>query len=237
MNSEHYKAKTGNGERGFFYKGYHGSFKRKHDDRVYHGRIEGILDIISFQGETLKELQEDFKEGVEDYLEACKNIVKKEPFPSFKPFVYLASPYKHKNPEVMKQRFEMACYVAGVLMNRDEVVFSPIAHNHSIAQQHELPKGWDFWKKFDKRFLLCSKALYILMIPGWKESVGVKAEVEIALRMKLPIIGVDAKGDFQKMAIHYDEIGPWPPIPQGGKSSTDELLKESANEDHTRHLK
>ncbi len=60
------------------YKGYTGSVNFNADDKIFHGRVLGISDIISFQGVSVKELEEDFKGAIDDYIDLC-NKTKKEP--------------------------------------------------------------------------------------------------------------------------------------------------------------
>ena len=36
----------------------------------------GITDIVSFEGSSVDELERDFREGVEDYLEMCQDMGK-----------------------------------------------------------------------------------------------------------------------------------------------------------------
>lgn len=91
---------------------------------------------------------------------------------------YLASPYTHDNPDVKKERFEAVCEVASYMMLKGEHVFSPIAHTYPIAVHGGVPTDWDFWGDYDKEFLNFCEELIILMLPGWKESVGVTAEIE-----------------------------------------------------------
>lgn len=42
------------------YKGYTGSIEFSAEDNVYFGKIIGIRSLISYEGETAKELLEDF---------------------------------------------------------------------------------------------------------------------------------------------------------------------------------
>lgn len=54
------------------HKGYTGSVEFDPDGRIFHGRILGITaDIITFQGTTVDELERDFREAVDDYLDLC----------------------------------------------------------------------------------------------------------------------------------------------------------------------
>lgn len=54
------------------YKGYTGSIEFSAEDNVYFGKIIGICSLISYEGETAKELLEDFHGAVDDYLALCK---------------------------------------------------------------------------------------------------------------------------------------------------------------------
>lgn len=56
------------------YKGYLGTARFSADDKVFCGKIQGINDLILFEGESVSELENSFKESVDDYLETCKEI-------------------------------------------------------------------------------------------------------------------------------------------------------------------
>jgi len=59
------------------YKEYIGSVHFNAEDEVFYGKIEGIEDLISFEGSSVGELKEAFKDSVDDYLELCKKAGKK----------------------------------------------------------------------------------------------------------------------------------------------------------------
>ncbi|BDA80221.1 DNA repair protein HhH-GPD [Leptospira kobayashii] len=65
------------------YKGFLGSLHFDSDDEIFFGKIEGIEDLISFEGQSVKEIKKAFTESVNDYLELCKKA-KKSPEKSFK---------------------------------------------------------------------------------------------------------------------------------------------------------
>ena len=101
--------------------------------------------------------------------------------------IYLATPYSHPSPDVMESRFVEACKAAGHLMIDGEIVFCPIAHTHPIAVQCSLPRGWDYWEKFDRTFIEAAKKVVVVMMPGWVESKGVQAEIKIAEELGKPV--------------------------------------------------
>ncbi|HEY9053478.1 MAG TPA: type II toxin-antitoxin system HicB family antitoxin [Rectinemataceae bacterium] len=59
------------------YKGFLGSVHFNAQDEVFYGRIEGIDDLISFEGRSVDELKAAFHEAVSDYAELCKDASKK----------------------------------------------------------------------------------------------------------------------------------------------------------------
>ncbi len=54
------------------YKGYTGTIQYSSDDGILFGKVLGIRGLVSYEGTTGKELEQDFKLAVDDYLEACR---------------------------------------------------------------------------------------------------------------------------------------------------------------------
>jgi hypothetical protein len=94
--------------------------------------------------------------------------------------IYLAIPYSSIDHELS---FRVANKKTAELMNSGYIVYSPISHSHIIAKDHDLPKGWEFWKRIDREFITWSDELWVIKLKGWKESSGVQAEIMIALEM------------------------------------------------------
>ncbi len=108
-------------------------------------------------------------------------------------YLYLACPYTHPNSETMHYRFEQANHAAASLMKQGWVVYSPISHSHIIAQNHDLPTGWDFWRNIDRVFITHASFLAVLVLNGWKESIGVREEMLLARELNKPIVLLDPK--------------------------------------------
>lgn len=94
--------------------------------------------------------------------------------------IYLACPYSHDDKRVRIYRFNEVNKVAAELMYLGEMVFSPISHSHPIAEAGGLPLDFDYWKTFDEWFIRRCDRIVVLKLPGWRESKGVKREIEIA---------------------------------------------------------
>ena len=54
------------------YKGYIGSVAYSEPDKVFFGKLEGIDDLVNYEGESVDELTAAFHEAVDDYLIFCE---------------------------------------------------------------------------------------------------------------------------------------------------------------------
>jgi predicted HicB family RNase H-like nuclease len=53
------------------YRDYIGSVEFSEEDAVFHGRVVGIMSLISFEGDSVSAITEDFHNAVDEYLERC----------------------------------------------------------------------------------------------------------------------------------------------------------------------
>lgn len=60
------------------YKGHTARIEFDADDRIFFGRVAGIEDGVGFHGETVEELVAAFHEAVDDYIETCERLGKRE---------------------------------------------------------------------------------------------------------------------------------------------------------------
>ena len=93
--------------------------------------------------------------------------------------IYLASPYSHPDPVVREARFDAACRATADLIRGGQAVFSPIVHGHQLVR-FGLPTDWAFWQRFDEEHLRRCDEVLVLQIDGWRDSVGVRAELAVA---------------------------------------------------------
>jgi predicted HicB family RNase H-like nuclease len=54
------------------HKGYTARVEYDERDDIFVGRILGIRSIMSFHGETVRELRSEFQKAIKDYLAECK---------------------------------------------------------------------------------------------------------------------------------------------------------------------
>lgn len=53
------------------YKGYCGKVEFDDEAGIFHGDVINTRDVITFQGESVSELQQAFRDSIDDYLEFC----------------------------------------------------------------------------------------------------------------------------------------------------------------------
>jgi predicted HicB family RNase H-like nuclease len=54
------------------YKGYIGSVYFSADDNVFFGKLEGINDLVTFEGETVQKLKDAFYYMVDEHIKDCE---------------------------------------------------------------------------------------------------------------------------------------------------------------------
>ena len=54
------------------YKGYSGTIEYSEEDELLYGKVLGVKGLLSYEGQTGKDLEADFKETIDIYLADCK---------------------------------------------------------------------------------------------------------------------------------------------------------------------
>ena len=100
--------------------------------------------------------------------------------------IYLACPFSDLDKSVQENRFEAANRKAAEFMDWGHIVFSPISHSVPI-NKYLSPKDLNFWLRQDLPMLKMCDELWVLALPGWVDSEGVRAEMEHAKIHKIPV--------------------------------------------------
>lgn len=58
------------------YKDFMGSVHFSAEDDCFFGRIEGIDDLVTFEGRDVEGMKSSFREAVDDYIELCRKTGK-----------------------------------------------------------------------------------------------------------------------------------------------------------------
>lgn len=54
------------------HRGYYGSIEISPEDNCLFGKLQFIRALVSYEGETVAELTQAFRDAVDDYLETCE---------------------------------------------------------------------------------------------------------------------------------------------------------------------
>jgi len=78
------------------YRGYLAHVEFDDDANIFHGEVINIRDVITFQGKTVDELRQAFKDSVEDYLAFCAERGEEPCQPFSGRFTLHLSPEQHR---------------------------------------------------------------------------------------------------------------------------------------------
>jgi len=103
---------------------------------------------------------------------------------------YLASPYSLYAGGLDAAAL-VACRAAAALLSRHVSLFSPIAHDHPVAEAGGLDqRDHEFWMKHCRRRMEKMDGLIVVQAPGWQTSRGVAEEIAFFRESCLPIYGM-----------------------------------------------
>ena len=86
------------------YKGYEGSIAYDDEAEIFHGEVINTKDVITFQGESVKELKKAFKESIDDYLAFCEEKGEKPEKPFSGNLVIRIDPELHKKLAIQARK-------------------------------------------------------------------------------------------------------------------------------------
>ena len=65
------------------YNGYIGTIEYSQEDKCFFGKLDMINDLVTFEATNANDLEENFKNAVDEYIETCKQLGR-EPQKAFK---------------------------------------------------------------------------------------------------------------------------------------------------------
>lgn len=79
------------------YKNYNGTVEYSREDNCLFGKVVGIKSLLSYEGESVKELEQEFRDVIDEYLEDCRkrNVEPEQPYKGT--FNIRISPELHRN--------------------------------------------------------------------------------------------------------------------------------------------
>ncbi len=64
------------------YKNYNGTVEYSKEDDCLFGKVVGIKSLLSYEGDSIRELEQDFQNVIDEYLDDCKerNVKPEQPY-------------------------------------------------------------------------------------------------------------------------------------------------------------
>jgi predicted HicB family RNase H-like nuclease len=78
------------------YKGYIGKVEVDEEAGILHGEVINLRDVITFEGHTIEELRQAFKDSIDDYLTFCALRGEEPEKPFSGKFVVRITPELHR---------------------------------------------------------------------------------------------------------------------------------------------
>lgn len=93
-------------------------------------------------------------------------------------YTYLAIPYSGMEHE----SYAHSLNAVSVYLKNGVPAYSPIVHQHVVAEQFDLPKDYAFWRAADEAMIATCGAFHVLVPPGWEKYVRASKGVRMELR-------------------------------------------------------
>lgn len=104
-----------------------------------------------------------------------------------KGIIYLASPYSSPFDVIRERRYINAMLACAQMIKDGKLIYSPIVHWHEVAKRYSLPKDAAFWETLNNTFLMNCVEVRVLTLAGWEDSLGIQAEVNLAIHLDIPV--------------------------------------------------
>ena len=126
----------------FKYKEYSGSIEHSLVDEILHGKIMFIDDLVTYEAETIPQLEKEFNLAVDDYLETCKQLGR-EPNKSYSgTFNVRVGCSIHKNAVIASMHEDMALneFVKEAIKAKIDQS-NHVVHIHKVIIERQISSG------------------------------------------------------------------------------------------------
>lgn len=101
-------------------------------------------------------------------------------------FPYIATPFSAKGigaERKMLERYQMAVLISSILFRENRPHYAPIVSTYAPSKILKNPADSSFWTKLDETSLKRCDGLWVIMMPGWASSKGIKKEINLFLSL------------------------------------------------------
>ena len=82
------------------YKGYTGCVEFDSEKDIFHGEVENLRDVITFQGSSVAELRQAFQDSIDNYLAMCAERREQPEKPYSGKYVVRIDPEMHRDAAI-----------------------------------------------------------------------------------------------------------------------------------------
>ena len=119
---------------------------------------------------------------------------------------YLSSPY-HGTDSQESERSKLASQACAAFLKEKIPVFSPVLHNHALANNLRLTRDQRraLLMPIDLELLKRATGMIMLKLEGWKESQGMKEEILFCQSEKIPYYELELQ-DVLGKTLRFERI-------------------------------
>ena len=109
--------------------------------------------------------------------------------------IYLASPFSSPSKALQHRRYKAVTKAGAYLTKHTGAAFIlPITQSYALVKaMPSLGGSFISWAEIDFTLLSKCDELWVLTIPGWRESLGVMSEIKFAMNNNIPMWYVNPK--------------------------------------------
>lgn len=116
--------------------------------------------------------------------------------------IYLASPYSHNAASVREHRYlEARCFTIKMLL-KGYALFSPIVYGREMEAQ--IGTNFEVWQTLNDSMIRAAPEFWVLTIDGWRDSRGVRHELELAYELNKKILFMTTEGERRDANYRHD---------------------------------
>ena len=112
--------------------------------------------------------------------------------------IMISTPYSNSDPEIKRANHLAAIQMCEKMIHLKEHAFSPVVYGLAILEKARipLPDDWNFWQGYCESLIKLVNKVYVIEMPGWKNSSGVAGEISAAKKFNVPVFLIEFDTDL-----------------------------------------
>lgn len=102
--------------------------------------------------------------------------------------IFISLPYGSDNPKIIIQRVHIAKMYFKSILDAGDCPVCPIVTGHQLVEEFGIMGNYETWGNYCEKELITCDEMHVLTLKGWRDSVGVAAEIKEAEFHNIPIV-------------------------------------------------